>query len=48
MIAKFPTLDNYENGWPLDVILINILKYCTTKRGKDLKDGAVSSKSATW
>jgi hypothetical protein len=41
MIAKFPTLDNYEDVWPADVILINLLKYSTAKgRDKDMKDGA--------
>jgi hypothetical protein len=49
MAAKFPTLNNYEGAWPLDVILINMLKYrCTTKRGKEVKDGVVFSNSATW
>jgi hypothetical protein len=40
MIAKFPTLDNYEDAWPVDVILINLLKYSTAKgKDKDTKDG---------
>lgn len=40
MITKFPTLDNYEDVWPADVILINLLKYSTAKgKDKDTMDG---------
>jgi hypothetical protein len=34
MIAKYPILDNYANVWPLDVILIHLLKYWSSQ-GKD-------------
>jgi hypothetical protein len=48
MTAKFPTLGNYEDAWPLDVIFISMLKYCTTKRSREVKEGVVLSNSAAW
>jgi hypothetical protein len=27
MVKDFPVLDNYENLWPLDLLLISLLKY---------------------
>jgi hypothetical protein len=31
MALKFPVLDNYEDMWPLDCIVISLLKYCTSQ-----------------
>lgn len=27
MLEKFPRLDDYENLWPLDIIIMSLLKY---------------------
>jgi hypothetical protein len=27
MVAEFPVLDSYKNLWPLDILLISLLKY---------------------
>jgi hypothetical protein len=45
MIAKFPHLDNYEGAWPVDLVLISLLKYSTAKgKDKDMKDDAALRK----
>ena len=31
MLNKFPLLDNYDQMWPLNQIIINLLKYQTGK-----------------
>ncbi|RDB18779.1 hypothetical protein Hypma_014540 [Hypsizygus marmoreus] len=30
MLAKFPILDNYENMWPLDILVMGLLKYSSS------------------
>ena len=35
MVEKYPTLDNYQDLWPLDVILIGLLKY-RSAHGKEI------------
>ncbi|RDB30667.1 hypothetical protein Hypma_005711 [Hypsizygus marmoreus] len=34
MVTKFPIFDNYKNMWPLDIIIISLLKYYLA-HGKD-------------
>lgn len=31
MESKFPALDDYEEMWPLDCIVISLLKYCASQ-----------------
>ena len=38
MILKYPDLDNYVDAWPLDVILIHLLKYWSSQgKGKEVR-----------
>lgn len=37
MTSKFPCLDDYENLWPLDIIIMGLLKY-SSSHGKGLSD----------
>jgi hypothetical protein len=39
MLDKFPILDNYDKMWPLNLILISLLKYQTGKnKGASVRD----------
>jgi hypothetical protein len=40
MISKFPHLDDYEQLWPLDIIIIGLLKY-SSSHGKGVSDKKV-------